>query len=206
MKRHFGKVVLTAGIVAALGLGLWNVVEVRKLREELSKQTESRENTATKDEIVPPPPKVVPDMDVPKELILPTNPPVTVAPPDILQIDVKAEGLKKPPRGEFLIRPDGTVGLAEYGSAYVAGMTLPQVKAAITKQLNKSIPDPEVSVDVVAFNSKSFYVIYGSPDGESVARFPSTGNETVADAIAMIGGLREEAAKRKVWVARRGAR
>jgi polysaccharide export outer membrane protein len=36
-----------------------------------------------------------------------------------------------------------------------------------------------------------------------VVRSPATGNETVLDAVAQIGGLSKETA-RKVWVARRG--
>ena len=34
-------------------------------------------------------------------------------------------------KGEHLVRPDGTVSLGMYGSAYVAGMTLGQVKAVL---------------------------------------------------------------------------
>jgi polysaccharide biosynthesis/export protein len=32
--------------------------------------------------------------------------------------------------GQHLVRPDGTIGLGNYGAVYVAGMTLQQVKAA----------------------------------------------------------------------------
>jgi polysaccharide biosynthesis/export protein len=105
-------------------------------------------------------------------------------------------------RGEHLIRPDGTVGLGMYGSVFVAGMTLPQVKACIEQHLSKYLLKPEVSVDVAAFNSKFYYVITDfAGSGEGVQKFPATGNETVLDAIAGIGGLSPVSTK-KMWIAR----
>lgn len=105
-------------------------------------------------------------------------------------------------RGEHLVRPDGTVGLGGYGSVYVAGMTLPQVKMAVEQHLSRFLFKPEVSVDVQAYNSKFYYVITDfAGNGEQVQRLPNTGNETVLDAIALIGGLSPVSSKR-VWVAR----
>lgn len=105
-------------------------------------------------------------------------------------------------RGEHLIRPDGTVGLGTYGSVYVAGMTLPQVKACIEQHLSQFLLKPEVSVDVAAFNSKWYYVISDfAGSGENVVRLPATGNETILDAISQIGGLSPVSSK-KMWIAR----
>ena len=105
-------------------------------------------------------------------------------------------------RGEHLIRPDGTVHLGTYGDVYVAGMTLPQVKACIEQHLGKQLLRPEVSVDVASFNSKWYYVVTDfAGAGEQVVRLPATGNETVLDAISQIGGLSPVSSK-KLWVAR----
>jgi protein involved in polysaccharide export with SLBB domain len=105
-------------------------------------------------------------------------------------------------RGEHLIRPDGTVGLGTYGSVYVAGMTLPQVKQCIEQHLSQFLLKPEVSVDVAAFNSKWFYIITDfAGSGENVVRLPATGNETVLDAISQVGGLSPVSSK-KMWIAR----
>ena len=105
-------------------------------------------------------------------------------------------------RGEHLVRPDGTVGLGSYSSVYVAGMTLPQVKAAIEQALSQKLLRPEVSVDVGAFNSKFYYIITDfAGNGEQVVRLPITGNETVLDGISQIGGLSAVSSK-KVWIAR----
>ena len=59
-----------------------------------------------------------------------------------------------------------------------------------------------MSVDVYAYNSKFYYVITDfAGAGEQVARLPHTGNETVLDAISLIGGL-SAVSSRKIWVAR----
>ncbi len=105
--------------------------------------------------------------------------------------------------GPHLVRPDGTVGLGVYGSVYVAGMTLQQARCAVEQHLSQHIHRPEVNVDVLAYNSKVYYVITdGGGAGEQVYRIPTTGNETVLDAIAGINGLPTVASKASIWVAR----
>lgn len=105
-------------------------------------------------------------------------------------------------RGEHLVRPDGTLSLGGYGSVYVAGMTLPQIEAAVEAHLSQYLHRPDVSVDVYAYNSKFYYVVTDfAGSGEQVVRLPSTGNETVLDAISMIGGLSPVSSKR-IWIAR----
>lgn len=104
--------------------------------------------------------------------------------------------------GQHIVRADGTVGLGSYGSVYVTGMTIGQAKQAIEAHLAKYLYRPEVSLDVYSFNSKHYYVITDfAGSGEQVARLPHTGNETVLDAVANIGGLSAVSSK-KIWVAR----
>lgn len=106
-------------------------------------------------------------------------------------------------RGEHLVRQDGTIGLGGYGCVYVAGMTLDQAKCAIEKHLSQYLLNPQVSVDVFAYNSKFYYVIAdGGGFGQQVIRLPITGNETVLDAIANIQGLPPVASKKRIWLAR----
>ena len=57
-------------------------------------------------------------------------------------------------RGEHLVRPDGTVSLGMYGCVYVAGMTIGQVKTVVEKHLSHYFLNPQVSVDVLGYNSK----------------------------------------------------
>lgn len=104
--------------------------------------------------------------------------------------------------GEHLVRPDGTVSLGTYGSVHVAGRTLREARAAIEEKLGQHLQDPEVSVDVFSYNSKVYYVITdGGGSGQQIVRLPITGNETVLDAVAAVGGLSSVSAK-KVWIAR----
>ena len=104
--------------------------------------------------------------------------------------------------GQHIVRPDGTVSLGGYGSVYVAGLSLAQVKQAIESHLSKYLYKPEVSVDVYAYNSKFYYVITDfAGSGEQVQRLPHTGNETVLDAVSLIGGLSAVSSKH-IWVAR----
>jgi polysaccharide export outer membrane protein len=106
-------------------------------------------------------------------------------------------------RGEHLVRPDGTISLGTYGCVHVTGLTLAQAKVAIERHLAQYVLDPEVSVDVGAYNSKVYYVITdGAGYGQQVLRFPITGKETVLDAMSNIGGLPVVASKKKIWVAR----
>jgi polysaccharide export outer membrane protein len=106
-------------------------------------------------------------------------------------------------RGEHLVRQDGTISLGTYGGVYVTGMTLPQVKLAVERHLAQFVAEPEISVDVFAYNSKTYYVIAdGGGFGQQVFRFPITGKETVLDAIGQIQGLPAVASKRRIWVAR----
>jgi len=104
--------------------------------------------------------------------------------------------------GEHLVTPDGTVNLGTYGSVYVTGMTLKQAETAIEEHLSEFLVGPEVSVDVFAYNSKVYYIITeGGGFGDNVVRAPITGNETVLDAVAGIGGLSQISSK-KLWIAR----
>jgi len=106
-------------------------------------------------------------------------------------------------RGEHLVHPDGTVHLGVYGCVNVTGMTLAQAKCAIERHLEQFLQDPEITVDVLAYNSKSFYVITdGAGFGQPLYKFPITGNDTVLDALERIGGLPQNSYRGRVWVAR----
>jgi polysaccharide export outer membrane protein len=106
-------------------------------------------------------------------------------------------------RGEHLVRPDGTVGLGIYSSVRVAGMTISEAKAAIEQHLSQYLYKPEVALDVFAYNSKVYYVIFdGGGLGQQVIRLPITGNDTVLDAISQVYGLTAVSNKNRVWLSR----
>jgi polysaccharide export outer membrane protein len=106
-------------------------------------------------------------------------------------------------RGEYIVQSDGVVGLGSYGRVRVVGLTVTQAKAQIENHLRRKIANPEVTVDIAAFNSKVFYVIYdGGGRGQQVVKLPITGKDTVLDAISQLNGLSPVSSQHHIWVAR----
>ena len=144
-----------------------------------------------------------------------TQQPYVVEAPDILLIEVVqktkdgTQSLDRPITGSFIVRPDGTVGLGSWGSVSVTGLTLEQTADAVRLQMMKSkvltgakAESIVVIVDVLAYNSKRFYVITDDgSSGEQVHAFPCGGNETVLDVVANVGGNSAKLSN-KVWIAR----
>jgi polysaccharide export outer membrane protein len=112
----------------------------------------------------------------------------------------------QPITGQYLVGPDGTINLRAYGRVTVSGKTVAEVKADVESHLKKFLVSPEVSVDVVAYNSKMYFVItQGAGLGDSVRRLPVTGNETVLDAIAQVGGLSQLSDGKRIRIVRPSA-
>lgn len=106
-------------------------------------------------------------------------------------------------RGQHLVTPDGTVRLGLYGSVKISGMTVAHAKAAIEAHLTQFLQNPEISLDVLAYNSKLYYVIFdGGGSGQTIYRQAVTGNDTVLDALAQVGGLTAVSSTNELWVAR----
>jgi autotransporter-associated beta strand protein len=104
--------------------------------------------------------------------------------------------------GQYLVSPDGTINMRQYGIMQVTGMTVAELKAALEKHLANYMEAPEVWVDVSGYNSQVFYIVTdGAGSGDNVRRVPICGNETVLDAVAMVGGLSQFSSKR-IWVSR----
>jgi polysaccharide biosynthesis/export protein len=109
--------------------------------------------------------------------------------------------------GTCLVRPDGTIALGSLGSVSIAGRTLKQAHTDIAKHLKNQLDSfnpRKLTVEVLAFNSKFYYVIFDDDQGgDQVYRVPATGNETVQDAISQVKGLAQKAARKQVWITRR---
>jgi polysaccharide export outer membrane protein len=104
----------------------------------------------------------------------------------------------QPVTGQYLVGPDGTINLRQYGLVHIVGKTVTEARIAIQNHLKQFLDSPELSVDVVAYNSKVYYFV---TQGDSVRRVPITGNETVLDAFSLIGGLSQFSSKH-IWIAR----
>jgi polysaccharide export outer membrane protein len=108
----------------------------------------------------------------------------------------------QPVTGQHLVAMDGRVNLGTYGSVSVVGLTVDEARAAIEQQLSLQLEEPEVFVDVLAYNSKVYYIItQGAGLGDDVVRAPIVGNETVLDAVANLGGI-SQVSSSKMWIAR----
>ncbi len=104
--------------------------------------------------------------------------------------------------GQHLVGPDGRVNLGTYGSVFIAGMTIEEARDAVEEQLSLKLEDPVVFVDILAYNSKVYYIVtQGGGFGDNVVRAPITGNETVLDAVAGVGGI-SQVSSTNLWIAR----
>lgn len=106
--------------------------------------------------------------------------------------------------GEHLVAPDGRVNLGTYGRVRVVGLTIEEARAAIENHLSVHLEQPRISVDVLGYNSKVYYVVtQGAGLGDQVTILPNRGNETVLDAVGQIQGFQSTSSTR-MWVARPG--
>lgn len=104
--------------------------------------------------------------------------------------------------GVYPVQPDGTVNLRTCGMVYLTGKTVTEAREAVQERLSQYFDSPIVGVEVVQFNSHSYFVIAESSTGNGgMHRFPITGNETVLDAIAQLERVTNITGK-MVWVAR----
>ncbi len=159
----------------------------------------------------------------PRESEMIALPLYVVEPPDMIRVDLHESLPGRPIRGDRLVRPDGRISMGYYGQVYVAGLTVSEIKEKIIlhlrkylteEQLGLVIPDSarsgrsrpvspadstRVSVEVVAFNSKAYYVL---GDVATPGRMPITGSETVLDGLNCAGGLLPSAAVSNIRLVR----
>ena len=60
----------------------------------------------------------------------------------------------QPVTGQYLVGPDGTINLRQYGVVHVAGKTVTEARLAIQKHLKQFLDSPELSVDVMALQQQ----------------------------------------------------
>ena len=98
------------------------------------------------------------------------------------------------------VRPDGKVSVPLIDDVTAAGLTPVQLKDVITKQLEKSVESPDVTVIVLEINSR-FVTVSGRVT--ATARVPVTENLRVVEAIALAGGFDEFADRSNIRIVRR---
>ena len=97
------------------------------------------------------------------------------------------------------VRPDGMISIALIGDISAAGLTPTQLGAEITSRLKKLITDPNVTVSVLAINSKRIYLV---GEVSKVGPLPMTPGMTPLQAIATAGGPGPYANLKHIYILR----
>ena len=99
---------------------------------------------------------------------------VGISAPRMLEIDAEAQR----------IQPDGKINLRLLGEVKVVGMTVKEIGAKLEVLLSRYYVDPKVSVRVLSYASKKYYV-YGQ--AAVTGPRPYTGRDTLLDAVLTSG-------------------
>ncbi len=101
--------------------------------------------------------------------------------------------------GDKVVRPDGKISLPLIGELQASGLTPDQLGKDITASLTKLINGPEVTVSLIAVNSKRYYI-----DGEVMrpGEFKLVTPTTILEALSQAGGFREFAKTGKIRILR----
>lgn len=134
--------------------------------------------------------------EVQKVVAATEDPSYVIGEQDILDISVwkEAEVTRQVP-----VRPDGKISLPLISDVQAAGLTPTQLATSITEKLRKYLVDPQVTVIIVAINSRRIYLV-----GE-VARagaYPLLPNMTVLQALSTAGGFSQFANLKAIYVMR----
>ena len=84
------------------------------------------------------------------------------------------------------VQPDGYISLQNAGSVFIAGLTLPELVAAVKKAYAGTLHDPIVDIDLADFQKPLFFVLgqVGKP-----GQYELRHDLTVTQAIAAAGGF-----------------
>jgi len=97
------------------------------------------------------------------------------------------------------VRPDGKISLPLINDVQAAGLTPMQLAMSISEKLKKFIADPQVTVIVMAINSRRYYIV-----GEMTrtGAFPLLPHTTVLQALASAGGFTQFANLKGIYALR----
>jgi len=120
-----------------------------------------------------------------------------IEPPDLLSVRVSGTDGLPLLEGEFIVGPDGAVNLGPSGLVPLAGCSINEARYRIRKCVN---PKSLVTLKVVRYNSKVYYLIHDTNGTDEVIRMPFTGTDNVLDAIADFrdGNL----SMKNIWISR----
>jgi polysaccharide export outer membrane protein len=103
--------------------------------------------------------------------------------------------------GDAKVRPDGTITLPLIGDVQAAGRTPGELKAAITQKLAAFVKEETATVTIAVTEVNSYrFTVSGNVERGGI--FTSKYFVTVAEALAMAGGLNKFAAAHKLVLMR----
>lgn len=121
-----------------------------------------------------------------------------IGPEDVLGIRVWREPELS---GQFVVRPDGKISLPLVNEVQAAGLTPEQLSGGIVQSLSRYMNRPEVSVSVMAVNSRKYYI---QGEVQKPGAYPLVVPTTVLEALVNAGGFREFANTKKIRILRNG--
>jgi len=117
-----------------------------------------------------------------------------LGPEDIIQVRVWREDSVS---GNYAIRPDGKFSMPLIGDVQAAGLTPERLRGQLTQALGEHFLKPEVTVMVMAVNSRKFYI---SGEVMRSGAFPLITETTVFEALSLAGGFRDFANTRDILI------
>lgn len=121
----------------------------------------------------------------------------SIGPGDILEISVwKDESLSR----EVVVPPDGIISFPLVDDINVTGMSVTDLRLAVTEKLSEYVPGATVTIMLKRINSLKAYVI-GKVNKPGV--FDITMNTSVMQILAMAGGLDPFASPSDIHILRR---
>jgi len=101
------------------------------------------------------------------------------------------------------IQPDGYISLLNAGSIYAQGLTVPELVGAVKKAYAGILHDPIVNIDVQDFQ-KPFFTVSGQVG--KPGQYELRSDLTVAEALAVAGGMTMPTAKTQVFLFHRASK
>lgn len=131
----------------------------------------------------------------------PASPPIApyrIGTDDVLQISVYGQDDLDITQN---VRPDGVISFPIVGEIRAAGLTVPELRGHIAGRLSRYFADPQVTVIVTEFRSRTLSVV-GEVAKPGIHSLSS--DARLLDAIAMAGGLKVEADLGRARLVRNG--